>query len=351
MHRNSGRCRTTKMSFAWSQRSHVPDQTLIGGIASDSIKAVCAIQAFDVAICSVQSFSTLSLRVDRSGRWMHGFALLLFLFGPLWTNAQAPTGSPAQQASQAQQAEPEILASYEGQNVSLLEIAGQPDHDLSEYKSALFQQQGQPFSKEKVDQTAAALKAAGKFEDVRIQVQPQASGVRVEFVLEPALYFGIYQFPGAERFAYSRLIQIANYPTQTPFNRTDLNRGRNRLVTFFQQEGYFEAKVDPRVNIDEAHGLANVAFKVTPGKKAKFGAVVIDGVKGDDSEALPRKLATLVARARGAAIRPGKAYHHSTLNRAQQYLQAILAKKGYLGAQVKLNGAEYHAETNQIGRA
>jgi outer membrane protein insertion porin family len=275
------------------------------------------------------------------------FAVLLLVFSPFLNRAQAPTGSPAQQSSQTQQAEPEILASYEGQNVSILEIAGQPDHDLSEYKSALVQQQGQPFSKDKVDQTAAALKAAGHFQDVRIQIQPESSGVRVEFVLEPALYFGIYQFPGAEQFAYSRLIQIANYPTQTPFNRTDLNRGRDRLVTFFQQEGYFEAKVDPVVNVDAAYGLANVAFKVTLGKKAKFGAIVIDGPAPANRDELSHKLASVVARVRGAAIRPGKAYHHSTLNHAQQYLQTVLAKQGYLGAQVKLNGAEYHAETNR----
>jgi outer membrane protein assembly factor BamA len=48
-----------------------------------------------------------------------------------------------------------------------------------------------------------------------------------------------------------------------------------------------------------------------------------------------------------AAIRPGKTYHHATVNKATQYLQSSLAKKGYLGAQVKLSGAEYQAATNR----
>jgi outer membrane protein assembly complex protein YaeT len=272
---------------------------------------------------------------------------LLLLFVPVCVTAQATAGAGAQQASQAQAAEPEILSSYEGQKVSIVDIAGQPEHELSEFDSALIQRQGEPFSKEKVDQTAAALKASGKFSDVRVEIQPEASGVRVEFVLEPAVYFGIYQFPGAERFPYSRLIQIANYPTQTPFDRTDLNRGRNRLVNFFQQEGYFEVQVNPDVHVDTARGIANVAFRVKLGRKAKFGAIVIDGVQGDEREKLDHRLVTLIARARGAAIRPGKAYHNATLNRAQHYLQTLLAKEGYLGAQVKLNGAEYHAETNR----
>ncbi|HEX4285576.1 MAG TPA: POTRA domain-containing protein [Terracidiphilus sp.] len=249
--------------------------------------------------------------------------------------------------SQSQSQEPDILSSYEGQTVSSLELAGRPDIDISEFKSAFAQQQGQPFSKDKVDQSAAALKATGKFDNVRIVIQPSATGVRVEFVLEPAIYVGIYQFPGADRFAYSRLIQIANYPTQTPFNKTDVNRGRNRLVTFFQQEGYFQAQVDPVVEMDAAHALANVAFKVNLGRKARFGAIVVDGLTPENRDQVEHKLVTLIARARGAAIRPGKTFSHSTLNKAQHYLETLLEKQGYLGAQVKLNGAEYHAETNR----
>jgi outer membrane protein assembly factor BamA len=328
-----------------AQRSGL-DQTRALAIASESNKVVCAIPAFDVLICSIFPLSTLTARVDRLARILR-YSCVLFVFAALTSCAHAQgAGSVPQQTAQAQVSAPEILSSYEGQTVSIVDIAGQPNHDISEFKSSLMQQQGQPFSKDKINQTAAALKALGKFTDVRVEIQPESSGVRVQFVLEPALYFGIYQFPGADQFAYSRLIQIANYPTQTPFDRTDLNRGRNRLMTFFQQEGYFQVQVDPIVNVDEAHGLANVAFKVNLGKKARFGALVIDGLSTTDQPRLQHKLVTLMARARGAAIRTGKAYHHSTLNHAQQYLQSLLAKEGYLGAQVKLAGAEYHAETN-----
>jgi outer membrane protein assembly factor BamA len=262
----------------------------------------------------------------------------------LAANAQS---SPSNQAAQAQQAEPQILSSYEGQTVSTIDIAGQPDRDVSQLKAAFVQQQGQPFSKEKVDETATALKAAGKFDDVRIDVEPEASGVRIQFILEPAIYFGIYQFPGADQFAYSRLIQIANYPIQTPFNKTDLDRAHDNLLTFFRQEGYFQVEVDPVVNVDSAHAVANIAFKVNLGRKAKFGTIVIDGAAPNDEARLQHKLVTLLARVRGAAIRPGKSYNHSTLTKAQQYLQSMFGKQGFLSAQVKLGGAEYHAGTNR----
>lgn len=255
--------------------------------------------------------------------------------------------SATNQASQTQQAEPQILSSYEGQTVSSIDIAGRPDLDASQLKSFFIQKEGQPFSKEQVNQTAAGLKASGKFDNVRVDVEPESSGVKVQYILEPAVYFGIYQFPGADQFAYSRLVQVANYPIQTPFNRVDLNRAHDHLLAFFRQEGYFQVEVDPEINVDSRHKVANVAFHVALGRKAKFGVVSIDGGAAADQENLQHKISSPVARLRGAAIRPGKSYHHSTLRKAQEYLQSLLQKQGFLSAQVKLSGSEYHADTNR----
>ena len=122
-----------------------------------------------------------------------------------------------------------------------MEIAGRPEFNSSMFASLFAQQAGQPFSKDKVDQTVTALKATGKFADVQVKVQAEAKGVRVLLILEPAVYFGIFQFSGAERFPYARLIQVANYTSQTPFNAADVEHDRQQLVSFFRQQGYFQA--------------------------------------------------------------------------------------------------------------
>ena len=155
-----------------------------------------------------------------------------------------PKTAPATQA---------ILYSYEGQNVTAIEIAGRPNLDTSKLMPLLQQHAGEPFSREKIDQSIAALKSAGKFGEVQLQVEPEANGVRVLLIVEPAVWFGIFEFPGAERFPYSKLVQIANYPPQAPFNAGDVQKDSDALLRFFQQEGYFEAEVRPQVNLDAAH--------------------------------------------------------------------------------------------------
>jgi outer membrane protein insertion porin family len=273
---------------------------------------------------------------------------LLILLATLRVHAQAQTPDTAQRSiPENTPATEQILSSYEGQNVTSVEIAGHPDLNSSQFTALFAQRAGQPFSKDKVEQTAAALKAAGKFDDVRVEAEPEANGVRVLFVLEPAVYFGIFEFPGATRFPYSQLIQASSYPVQTAFNAADVEQARQGLLTFFRQEGLFEAEVEPETQVDAAHAIANVSFRVVLGRKAKFGSVDLEGASPGDEAQLAHKLTTLPARVRGAGIRSGKAYHHSTLLKAQRYLQTELEARGFLGAQVKLEGAEYRADANR----
>jgi outer membrane protein assembly factor BamA len=250
--------------------------------------------------------------------------------------------SPANAATPAQ-----ILSSYEGQNVTAIEVAGRPQSAASEFEPLFVQKPGEPFSIDKVNGTLAALKASGKAQEVRVQVDAEADGVRVLFILEPAVYFGIFQFPGAERFSYARLVQVANFQAQTPFNAADVERDRQALITFFRQQGYFQAKVDGEVKLDSAKGLANIVFHCQLERAAKFGVLDIAGESAEETATLGHSLQTLVARVRGAAIRPGRSYHYSALTKATQYLQSQLAKKGRLEARVTLAGAEFHADTNR----
>ncbi len=240
-----------------------------------------------------------------------------------------------------------MLSSYEGQTVSSVELAGQPDLNPSQFTSLMEQKPGQPFSAEAVEHTAAALQARGKFKEVRIVAEPEANGVRVIYVLEPAVWFGIYRFPGAHRFAYSELIQASNYPVQKPFDATEVERDGHSLEHFFRQEGFFKATVDTHVDVDRPHAIANINFQVTLDKQAKFGTVFMQGGNPAQEAQLEHKLTTLWARLRGSAVRPGKAFHHSTLNHAVHYLQSLLQGQGYLGAQVSLLGAQYQADTNR----
>ena len=141
----------------------------------------------------------------------------------------------------------EVLPSYEGQTVVSIEIAGRPDLDQRQLQPLLVQQAGQPFARAKIDQSISALKSSGKVQEVQLEIRPQADGVRVLLICQPAFYYGLFNFPGADgRFAYSRLLQVADYPPRGAYSALDVQQAQDSLTRFFQQNGYFEAQVRAR---------------------------------------------------------------------------------------------------------
>ncbi len=271
-------------------------------------------------------------------------SVILFCLGLLSSaSAQSKNDTP-RTSPQTEQ----ILASYEGQNVTSIEIAGRPDLTTAQVEPLFVQHAGQPFSQAKIDRTVAALKATGKFNHVQLQVSPEADGVRVLLVLHPAVYFGIYRFPGAERqFSYSRLVQITSYPPQAAYNADNIRQSKRNLLRFFRQEGYFEARIRTETEVDAPHKVANVVFHIQLNRRSKFGRVEITGTTPAEASELKENLHGFWARLRGSAIRPGKNYRLKTITNATKYLQTALEKKGWLAAQVKLTGADYDAAANR----
>jgi outer membrane protein insertion porin family len=270
---------------------------------------------------------------------------------PTQSQPVEPEGTPTQTPPQTPKTAPQVkqvLPSYEGQNVTAVELAGQPNVDTEQFLPLLAQQRNQPFSQAKVDQSMAALKKTGKFHDIQLEVRPDPDGVRVLLVLQPASYFGIYLFPGATgQFAYSRLLQIASYPPKGAYSRLDVQSAADALETFFRRSGYFEAQVQSEVTTNPPWGLVNVVFHTKLNRRAKFGEVLIRGTNDRETSHLRSTLHTFMARLRRSAIRPGKTYKMGTVQRATQYLANALGKQGYLGAQVKLAGADYSPASNR----
>ena len=238
------------------------------------------------------------------------------------------------------------LLSYEGQTISSVELAGRPDINPDEYSQLLTIHSRDTFSATQIDQSVSSLKRTGQFPDIEVNLRPELDGVRVMFILHPAVYFGVYQFPGAQEFPYTRLLQASNYLSQEPYSPVDIRKATETLVKFLQRNGFFEAQVRPEVKTDSAHGLANVDFRVTLNRRAKFGDLAITGTTPDETAHLKDILHSLRARIRMSAVRPRKAYSLKTLQRATDYLQSRLRSDNHLAARVKLIGANYNPKTN-----
>jgi outer membrane protein insertion porin family len=277
-------------------------------------------------------------------RLLHGCNLALL--GLLLTTSLLTGATRPQQPAQNPVKRIEVL-SYEGEKVSSVELAGQPDLKTDDFAFLIAQHSGESFAAANIDQTIAALQHTGKFRDVQLDLRPDVEGVRVMFILQPAVYFGTYQFSGADEFAYTRLLQVANYSPQEPFSNVDIEKGSQSLVTFLRRNGYFGAEIHPEIQVDNASGLANVNFKIQLNRHAKFGDIVINGPTPEQTQHLTGILHSIRARLKGSAIRENASYSLKALENATQYLESRLQSENRLAAKVRLIGANYDPQTNR----
>jgi outer membrane protein assembly factor BamA len=241
------------------------------------------------------------------------------------------------------------LAIYEGQNISAVDLIGNPHRDMAPLRALVTQKAGQPYSQSKIEESIAALQGTGQFKKVDVNVVPDLTGLRLNFLLEPAYYLGMVTFPGGtQRFSYTRLLQVVNLPDEDPFDKARLPVSKKALEDFLRREGYFLATVTPAFEIDDTHELVNVSFAVDPGKQARIGNVTFEGVEGSDNLRLAHSVRSLRARFTGGLLKPGKPYGSLRIKDATALIRRTLSQEHRLASKVEEFPPQYHADTNRV---
>ena len=249
----------------------------------------------------------------------------------------------------AQLAPPGPQAAYEGQNVSSVSLIANPHRDLTPLYPVVIQEAGTPYSEANIEASAQALKKAGGFADVQINVEPEVSGLRVSFLLEPAHYLGMVDFPEVgKHFAYSRLLQVVNLPDEDPYDPSRIPVAEDALREFLRRNGYFQSKVHAEPAIDDDHQLVSVRFVVEMGKQARIASVKVEGPDTPEGAKLLRSVKSLRARLSGGLLKAGKPYGPERISAATKLMKRTLAQQQRLASSVHENPPQYNAETNRV---
>jgi outer membrane protein assembly factor BamA len=238
--------------------------------------------------------------------------------------------------------------SYEGQNIASVDLIANPRIDTTQYRALIVQKAGEPYSSEKVQASVKALEETQAFSKVEPKVQPDPSGLKLTFVLEPAYYIGMITFPGATKiFSYTRLLQAVNFQDQSTYQQSQVPVAESALQKFLADHGYFQAAVQTEVKTDDQNQLTNITFHVQLGKHARIGKVDIVGPPAAEDQRLERTLRSLRARFTGALLKSGKPYGQTRIKSAAALIKKELGKQKYLANTVKVNPPNYHSDTNR----
>ena len=238
---------------------------------------------------------------------------------------------------------------YEGQTVGAIDLIGNPHRDLEPFRSLVTQRAGEPYSQAKVEASIAALEHTGQFPKVQVNVVPDPSGLRLNFLLEPAYYLGIIDFAEAAKvFSYTRLLQVVNLPDEDPYDKARVALAQQNLQKFLQHNGYFQARIQTDTQIDDDHQLVNLTFFTKLGKLARVAQVSLQGPDASEDARLLHSIRSLRARFSGGLLKPGKPYTPGRIAEATDLIRKTLSQQHHLASHVQENPPQYHADTNRV---
>lgn len=234
------------------------------------------------------------------------------------------------------------VAAFAGSKVTGIRFDGVKASMLGSLPAQLELQPGEILDETKVRASLRRLYQSGLYDTIQVQGLRSEGGVMIVFAGRTRLFVGRTQIFGVsnERLQ-SQLAGSERLQPGTRYSQRKLDASQASIEQALTDNGFYEAKVERREQLDAPNSQVNVIYNIQLGRQAKVGNVKVDGTPGMSLEQF-RKTSKLKA---------GRKVDRQTVSRALARLRKYYDKKQRWAGAVTLETKEYHANTNQLDYA
>jgi len=138
---------------------------------------------------------------------------------------------------------------------------------------------GQPLRKEDISTAIDRLFATGRYEDIKVDVQPRGNGVVVRFITKTKLFIGHVGTHGKVSSPPNegQVVNAAQLSLGQPFDPKDLDPAVKNIRNVFVRNGLYDATVTYRTEVAPQADQMNIIFEVHSGKRDHYAKPVISG--------------------------------------------------------------------------
>lgn len=175
--------------------------------------------------------------------------------------------------------------------VTAIEVKGLRRIEEGSIRSKISQKIATPLSQEKTTDDIKAIYKMGYFDDVKVEIEPFEGGIKVLYVVKEKPTIIKVDFQGNKKFDDARLKEIIAITPGSISDITLINDNAGKLRTFYEDEGYFLAKIVPVVKkVDE--GEVNLTYQIEEGSKVKIRQIKIEGSKAISERKIKKAIKT-----------------------------------------------------------
>ncbi len=193
---------------------------------------------------------------------------------------QAPAPQPGQPRLE-QPPQPEVPVKPSGEIVEAIEFRGARRVPQDTLKALIFTKAGDVYNEEALRRDFTALWNTGRFDDIRLEVEPGRTGVIVRFVVTERRVVRSIDYQGIHSVTVSEVLdrfkdRKVGLSVESQYDPNKVQRAAVVLKEFLAERGRQYATVDPVIEQIPPSSL-KVTFEVKEGPKVKVGVIDITG--------------------------------------------------------------------------
>jgi outer membrane protein insertion porin family len=229
---------------------------------------------------------------------------------------------------------------FEGQPVAQIQVLDVNLNPVAEKVPTLALKEGASFDFPAERESLRTLYATGDYANIRVAATRAANGLHVDFIVTRDFYNNVIRIDGLKEPPTEPAAQSAlRLNLGEPFRESAVKDGVQRLEDTLHEEGLFEAKVTYDLAPHPDTRQMDVNVHVSPGPRARLGAVTVQNQTPDQTAQLLKKSKIVGKKAELTSQR---------LTRGTDRLRAFLVNQGYLGATAQATVGTYDAASNQV---
>jgi outer membrane protein assembly complex protein YaeT len=236
-------------------------------------------------------------------------------------------------------------ARYEGQPIADIQFvpADQP-LTPAELANVISLRKGSPLRMADVHSAIEKLYATGEYDDIQVDGEAAAGGVRVRIVTRNTWFVGDVSITGHVSDPPNRgqLVNITRLDLGQPFEESAVEPARAAIQQLLENNGLYQGQVRPEVSYDPKTQQASVRFQVDSGPRAHFSTPTFSG----DTKAPVQDLIG-ATHWRRWLIGGWRSVTQSRVSKGVAEIRSWYEKRGRLEASVTLKGMQFDTDSRR----
>lgn len=166
--------------------------------------------------------------------------------------------------------------------VNAIEVKGLKRIEEGAIKSRISQKTGEPLSSEKTAEDIKNIYKMGYFDDVKVDIETFEGGIKLIYVVKEKPTIIKVEFQGNKELSDDKLKEKIAISTGSIADITLIQDNASRLQSFYEEEGYWLAKVVPVVN-KVTEDEVTLTYQIDEGSKVRIKKINIIGNKAISS--------------------------------------------------------------------